>query len=246
MIPFKSSSVVCALSAKKLLKNKNLADIKNVTINTMPEFNVLLVFSRNKWSFAQRFIETENVRRFYEGKLKINWIVRDEDFGAPVWDAPIIVRNTIDGGVSTIRYINEDWYDDKVTKYALKVSKQRGASVHCVVLCLGDQDWKGGWMAGNCATNDQGIQQIYLWAHEGDKLFDVPHETTFTSHLKHELRHFFCAAYGIPDDTHAVLDHWLTPTAASLNVLVKTGAFDKFRARMLEARTWWRKYWGIF
>lgn len=204
----------------------------------MPEFNILVVFSRNPWPHTDALNQLNRVRDFYRSKVKLNFIIRFEDFGAPVWDAM---------QPNEYRYINEDWQDATLTRYALKVSKQRGEAIHCAILALSDADWKGGKLWGKRGDETQGITQSYVLAPYGK---NHPNSNELRSsflyfNVCHELGHFLARALGCPDVLHNMLQWDTSPRPDFLDTLKVTGWFYTYRTAMLTARSWWRTFWKI-
>jgi len=211
----------------------------------MPEFNVLLVFSRCPWDSASRQSILDKVKGFYAPSVKLNFTVKDQDFGNVTWDPPRqYVTNR--GLVSLGRFINEAWYDDNVTRYALKLSKQRQEAYHAVILVLPITDWPTSDLRGNFGDCTQGVAQIYICGPQGYNLMWNGMTTPYLyAYLQHELSHFIAAFLGVKDRTHDNLQWDSTIPARLLEDYKVTPFYAWYRGVMYAARNTWRTFWGI-
>lgn len=204
-----------------------------------PEFNILLVFANGTPTGPDRQSAVDNVRNFYSPAVKLNFHTKDLDVGYPVWDAPVTIALN-QGGYGTARFLNEAWYDGKVTAYALKLGKARLVPYHGVVLILSASHWKGLKQQGLFGDYTQGIAQLYL---NGSPMTN----SNLYTNLQHEMSHFLSKFLGVNIDTHQFIEDQnsglISPSI--LPHLKPTGFFVWFRGVQETARFKWRAFWGI-
>lgn len=211
----------------------------------MPEFNILLVFSRCPWDASSRQSIIDKVKAFYAPAVKLNFTIREQDFGPVLWDKPRKYENNR-GMTSHAQFINEDWYDEHVTRYALKLSKQRQEAYHAVILVLSTSDWPTSELRGNFGDCTQGVAQIYVCGPQGHNLMWNGMSTPYLyAYLQHELSHFIAAYLGVKDTTHQNLQWDSTIPARLLKDYKVTPYYAWYRGVMFTARATWRNLWRI-